>query len=224
MKTVLTIIVTLPAICSVSSAQAQYGPFYCWGGPAYSSTAYEGACRGQAAWIQAYGQFLVHQAQAAYSWELARQKRVDNRIQTQCARRELEEVGRQERAKRRAEAAQQKAPVDRPPVARRPGRDELTEAGEIRWPAVLLAEPFQGARSRLDELFAARPAGPIGSQVALRTEIEAAARVLFLELRARIHEIPTNDYIGAKGFVQRLAYEARFPVGDRTLAQCDVVE
>jgi hypothetical protein len=77
----------------------------------------------------------------------------------------------------------------------------------------------------LDDLFAARARrASIVSEPTMCGDIELAAQALIDELRARIRDIRPTDYIAAKGFVQRLAYEARCARDRDALALNDMMK
>jgi hypothetical protein len=218
MKTALTLTALVTVIGSANSALAQYVPNYFYYGPAYSSTPYEGARRGEAAWIQAYGQFLEHQARAAQSWEHAYRERMYNRSLVYFARRERETAKLQARAEKRALAAVSKD-FQQQPAAKRPAGNELSPTGVIHWPAVLRDSRYQSVRSQLDTSFAVRARrGYMRPDPTSRRQIEQSTGALLAQLRGQIRQIPTSVYLDAKGFVQRLANEARFPADQAALA------
>jgi hypothetical protein len=247
MRSAFACFVAAAAIGSASAAQAQYfGPYggYYGNSTWYSSTPYEGARRGEAAWIEAYGRFLEHQARAAQSWHQAERERLLNRRLVWQGHREREMTERQERAQRQREARRRNAPPGQAPapvVARedegeaapdeaprevievvgpaRLTRDELSETGAIRWPDLLQDPRFDAARSRIESLFADRAArGCEAPSRAQLREIDATARALAVQLRAVVRNAGVGDYTLARGFVRRLAAEARFPQGQMLLA------
>ncbi|MCG8583879.1 MAG: hypothetical protein MI757_04115 [Pirellulales bacterium] len=89
--------------------------------------------------------------------------------------------------------------------------DSIT--GEIAWPIVLQAPEFESYRQELDQLYKERAAtgSVMGRDAYLKTRETCD---LFLEaLNAQVRELPANDFIEGKKFIEMLKYESKHPPG-----------
>ena len=97
-------------------------------------------------------------------------------------------------------------------VPQRPASFELEPArGRIYWPAVLLEEEFSDYRIQLDSLFAQRKAALDTSGSNVSGQVQTAAMQMREQLRSKIQQMSSSEYLAARGFLESLAYEARFP-------------
>jgi hypothetical protein len=88
--------------------------------------------------------------------------------------------------------------------------DHLT--GEVAWPLLLEEAHYDRYREALEALFAARAAdGQIGPDA--YREIDRLAGKMLELLKGCIHEVPPEEYMIARRFLESLAYEARLPAG-----------
>jgi hypothetical protein len=85
--------------------------------------------------------------------------------------------------------------------------------GDLSFPVVLQDPGFAASCNRLRELFKTR--NQSGGGIGLKTyqEIDATARQLQADLRARIRDFPPGSYVQAQDFLKSLAHEARFAAG-----------
>jgi hypothetical protein len=79
--------------------------------------------------------------------------------------------------------------------------------GKIAWPMILRQDDYEPLRRELDQLFAERAneGGNISSEQA--GAIAASSKQLSAELKKRLKEYPSGDYMAAKRFVERLSHE-----------------
>ena len=238
MKAIAAISTTLAITLIVTSAKAQdsgyaiegavpnvaltgfYGGGYypAWGG---ASTVAEGALRGQADLVRAWGDNAYMNSLAAVNTEVARQKNIENRLQWVQTYFEMRRTNEAARAAQRPTAmslgqsqqyARMLAPQRLSPYQIEP------VSGRIHWPAALQGPEFAEARKALQQIFASRDVHTSGvgnttdSQVA---EITAAMRDA---LKANIDAMTSSEYLAARKFVDGLAYEARFAPGVEGLA------
>jgi hypothetical protein len=118
------------------------------------------------------------------------------------------------RAEKRSKASSRASvtALNRPRTRERLSPDEIdAQRGSLRWPEVLQASEFDDLRDRLDGLFAQRALRPdefgLGSensQLIQETTSEYRKR-----LKARIRELPSNEYIAGDKFLKGLANVAR---------------
>lgn len=127
----------------------------------HSSTPYEGALRGQAAWITAAGEYLQDEAQAAIMWQHAKSLHFDNELKktaTALTRKKmLNDYKDYERARQfeRQERSKQLWEVKYQELARTYRLDEFEfnwETGAIYWPSVLANRRYADYRQRLEVL------------------------------------------------------------------------
>ena len=76
---------------------------------------------------------------------------------------------------------------------------------------MLLDEEFADCRIRLDGLFAQRNAAIGGSGSNVFRQVQTAAVQMGQQLRSKVRELTPVEYVAARKFVEKLAYEARFP-------------
>lgn len=81
--------------------------------------------------------------------------------------------------------------------------------GKIRWPQVFLHEKYKKLRSRLEELFVQRAA--TGPTPLIATDIHDAIVEVIETLRGDIEELPANDYVAARKFLDALDYSVVAP-------------
>lgn len=95
-------------------------------------------------------------------------------------------------------------------VPSRLSSSELDPAtGRITWPPALMRAMFISQREDVEALFIAR--AHTGTTSELSDTIVKAVRSLQDELRKRIRELGTQEYMDARRFLDRLSLEGRFP-------------
>jgi hypothetical protein len=177
----------------------------------YSSTAGEGWLRGEADWMRGFGDSARSQGEAAYFNELAVEKHLQNRQQRAEQYWNLRSLNQ---ASRQAQTSKsQSAPIGMPRKATpRPQRcttEQLALTGKISWPCALQCETCCDARERLEAIFARRAAGECTSVGTPEYRVaRAAIAEILVDLRARVREVPTGEYIAAKKLLTSLEYEA----------------
>lgn len=239
MKTVISILtIALLAVASAAPAQGIVPPdipvdesFVVGGGSGgyragyHASTAFEGASRGFADYMRSQGQFNLDTAEAAVAAAQARQQEIDNYQQRADAYYNVRQKVREYRA---AERRPRPTAEDLIRYARRARPERLspmeldTLTGQLVWPVLLWHDAFAEHRAALEELFEKR-----ALEQRLRTDDYLAAKqsivALKSELKARIRELPLDDYASAKRFLRSLDYEARLPHGSSTRLAANVV-
>jgi len=183
----------------------------------FSSTALEGALRGNAELVEALGNFDVSEGKAAILQQQARALDRDNDVQQTVALyaqkelwRQARESARQVRAARDAEGkvkfAELRATVYKRAYAL--SADELNlRTGEIHWPAALQAEKYECERRRVEKLFQAFASYP-DPQPQLANEIGRRVDTLVRALRTDMGSLPRDEYLAAHKFLRGLKYAA----------------
>jgi hypothetical protein len=183
----------------------------------HSSTAAEGFMRGEAAVIQAQGNYELATSQASILFEQSRALNRENDLkQTQAllAQQDMWREGRQaEREYRDAQLEEGRAKLinRRATVLHQTYKLSPTElnmvTGEINWPAALQTAKYQRARERMQELF--RQYVSYGDpQPAVVAEITRGTNAMAKALRRDISKLPREDYFAAQKFLLGLKLEA----------------
>ena len=79
--------------------------------------------------------------------------------------------------------------------------------GQLNWPSALQQDSFAAQRGEVDQLFAVRARyGGLGyaDQMKVRQTVDA----MFDQLKEQIQQIPPQDYIACRSFLQRVSYAA----------------
>ncbi len=191
-----------------------------------ASTLAEGNARGLSEVVRAEGQRNVMNAEAAKNYEQARSQYIQNQLQYTeqyfAAKRMKQEDYRAEQARKNQSKATPET-LYRAALATAPKRlmeKELDPAtGKISWPKLLALPPYEKDREELEASFTERAAvGELDGEQYLH--VQQTTKHLLAELKSHIREYPSQDYIPARGFGDRLIYEARFaataPVASRS--------
>lgn len=204
MRTNLLALVTILAIGSVANAQ--------WGDGYHSSTVEEGVQRGFADVVRSAGAANLMNSMATRNLEEARQKYIENRLQSTETFFEMRRVNREARDANRprplsteqyVRLARMQAP-DRLSVSQ---LDPLT--GQITWPSVMMIDAFKEDRETIERLFRERASG-----ANTFPEIDDACQALVAKVRMNTRLFPQpNDFIRARSFAESLAHELRVAEG-----------
>jgi hypothetical protein len=183
----------------------------------HSSTALEGALRGKAAVIQAWGNFELSDSQARILDQQTRWLSRENDLaQTEAlliqkklwSDARIEE--RKEREARVAEGkisqAQRRSTLHREAYRLSPSELDLA-TGQIIWPVLLQAEEFRFERQQVEDLF--REHVSYGTPLREKSrEISRLVDKLVRSLRSEIAAVPRGDYMTAQKFLRGLKVEA----------------
>jgi len=222
MKATLTILAALAftAFAATVSHAQWYGPTYnAFGNSGYyrhASTAYEGYLRGWADLHRGVGQHKVLDSIAANYYQDAYSKAIDNDLKATEAYFTKRQINREARA---AEALPKPTPQQLAQYAREraPERLSTTEyrpsVGKVYWPATLNDTLFAAERAEIDDAMAHRTMGDAGVGSESYVRINEAATSIQAKLKDNIRSMSPTEYLAAKKFVTRLAYEARFAPG-----------
>jgi hypothetical protein len=182
-----------------------------WGYPSYASTAGEGYAMGMAAVVYSAGAANLMNSAAAINVEQARSAYLDNQIkftETYYAKKRMHQ-SYVDSTRNLGQSSQRLATLAKtaPPA---PLSDAELDpvSGQIVWPSVLRGDDYGPLRSKLDELFVER--AEAGGNISLQQadEIADSSDALAAELKKRLKQYPSGDYMRAKRFVERLSHEA----------------
>src|SRR5262245_33374111 len=187
----------------LATAQAQ------WYGDAgyHSSTLEEGVQHGYADVVRSYGMANLLNSQAANQFEQARKQYIENQL---GATQTYFEMRRYNTEARRAERGTPLSTEQYVRLAREQAPNSLTATqldpltGAIGWPTTLRIPEYEALRRRIERLFQERATGYI-----VQGEIQKAIGDFDAQLKADIMRFQPNDYIGAKRFLESLAWAAR---------------
>jgi hypothetical protein len=183
----------------------------------HSSTALEGALRGKAAVIQAWGNFELSDSQARILDQQTRWLSRENDLaQTEALliQKKLwsdaridERKGREARvAAGKVSQAQRRSTLHREAYRLSPSELDLA-TGQIIWPVLLQAEEFRFERQQLEDLF--REHVSYGTPLPEKAgEISRVVDKLVRTLRNEISAVPRGDYLTAQKFLRGLKVEA----------------
>jgi len=208
---------------SVCAAEAQVRPFIGFGigyGLGYGGLGYGYYGGGTAAGnymngmsnvIRAEGQYNLLTSMEGVNNEEARSRYLDNKKKWQ----ENYLQGQEQRQKMQAEnfarsrhSSEALAAAASSGVPKMLSPDALDPvSGHITWPEVLLADEYGDSRKELDQLFELRAKTTHTAGTGER--IRAATAKLSEMLRKNIQNIPANEYIAARKFLDSLAWSAR---------------
>jgi hypothetical protein len=186
-----------------------YWPGYAgyWG--PWSSTTAEGYWRGRAEWLRARGEYNSLTAMAQQTREEARGRAIENRVKA------TEAYFEQKRENRRyqKEMASQRTTVAEARAVERDHLPPLTAAqldpisGRIQWPAALQSPVFGNSRAALEAHFAE---SALADQCDPQTkqQVSEVADSLLTQLKSRIGEMNSMEYVQAKKFVEGLKQAA----------------
>ena len=127
----------------------------------HSSTPYEGALRGQAAWVTAAGEYLNDEAQAAILWQQAESLHYDNELKKTASaltrKKMLNDYRDYERQRRldRKQQSKQQWQEKYQELARNYRLNEYQfnwETGAIYWPSLVASPRYAKHRERLEVL------------------------------------------------------------------------
>ncbi len=192
-----------------------WGGGYGWGGMGMTPGASYGHAMADV--VRSQGQYNESSARAMVSFEEARGKYIQNErqwtevYQMQRRIREADRAQAVENARaanQRYEAYRATRPSNQP--ARLTSSQLEPSTGRIIWPEALTRDSFAEQRTQLDQLFASR--AHAGTTADISDAISKEVRVMRDALRDQIRDIPTQDYMAARRFLESLALEGQTPV------------
>jgi hypothetical protein len=180
-----------------------------------ASTAAEGYQRGFADVVRSAGEANLMDSLAAQNYVAARSQDIQNRVQWTEAYYQMRRANRAYRESKRSPRLSQEeiARNARQGLPRRLTSAELDPlTGEVNWPVILQESQYASEREQLEKLFGKRAEATSVSPDVYR-EIKTNTDELLATLKKSIAQYKPNDWLGARKFVESLAYEVRFPTG-----------
>ncbi len=202
----------LLAGASAAPVAAQYG----WGGYGgygygFASTAAEGYARGMADVVRSAGAYNLMSSAAAINLEQARSAYLDNQLkytETYYAKKRMHQSYVDSTRSLGMSSERLASLAKSTPPAPLTEKELDPVSGNIAWPRVLRDDPYESLRQKLDGLFAQR--ADAGGNISYKhaDEIVAVSNELSAELKKRLKDYPSGDYMSAKRFIERLSREA----------------
>jgi hypothetical protein len=187
-------------------------PISNWSYIDHSSTAAEGALRGQAAVISSAGQAEYMDSLAAINYQEAYKRAIENSVAVTKAyyeRRELhDEYMKKYGPKPFVGEARRKANEYYQP--KRLSTQEFdAQTGKLNWPHILRQEQFAPIKNQIDSAFAIRNAENSGDGSLTYRQIHQLCNSLAGILRDNISRVTTDQYLDAKEFIRSVELEGR---------------
>lgn len=196
-----------PAVPAARTVSAYGGwPGYSGGG----GTAAGNAMIGMASVISAKGDYNLSTSAAAINMTQAQKNDIENRQQWTNAYFEMRQTNRAARA---AEAGppptmEQIARMARQGVPKPLSPSQMDPvSGKLKWPDGLQDPGFASQRAEVEQLFAVQ-AQYGGLSYADQMKVRKATDVMLGELKAQIKDMPPQDYVACRSFLQSLTYAA----------------
>ena len=188
---------------------------YPWGYD-HASTLSEGYGRGLGAVIRAQGEYNLNTSAAALNLTQAEQQEIENQKRWTQAYFEMRDINRQAfeaDVKRRRGNPEDWIRVAQAGKPKRLGASQLDiVTGEIHWPILLTAQQYSRQRVELEKAFSDRAYhGVMGAEAFLK--VLQLTEDILSNLKSRVRDLPSDQYVAAKRFLESLAYEASQPAG-----------
>ena len=190
-----------------------YGGGYGGYGGYHASTAAEGRLRGMGDLTRSAGQANLSNSAAAIYYSIARRNQIDNRAALMDTYFQMRQANKSYRAAERGPRASMEDLVRYTQLGKpkplSPGAVDPV-SGAINWPILLRTESLAEDRAEVEAAFAKR-----ASQSSLGTEdymkIRQVTSQMASDLKKRIREVPSYEYMISKKFIDSLAYAAGTP-------------
>ncbi len=186
-----------------------------WGGGYHSSTAAEGSMRGMGSLVRSQGQANLDNSAAAINYSVARSQELDNHKQYTDTYFQMRQMNREAREAERGprpsmEDLVRYAQIGKPqPLS--PSQFD-TVSGQISWPAVLQAEQFADGRQALEAAFNRQSASGVMAFQDTMT-VRQTTDAMLAQLKESVRELPPDEYLASRKFLESLAYTAGRPTG-----------
>jgi hypothetical protein len=178
-----------------------------------ASTAAEGYARGVGDIISSAGQYNVATSQANINNQTATSMAIDNQMKWTNTYFEMRKVNRDARSAERGPTATTEdwvrwSKMAQPKRLNSVALDPIS--GKITWPPVLTLAAFAPYRTQFEAFYANRATHGVTAGYQNILSLESTTNAMTDELKKHIREVPTQDYLTARNFIESLGYEARF--------------
>jgi hypothetical protein len=195
-----------PAVPAASNV-SNYGG---WSGNSGGGTVAGSAMNGMASAISAKGDYNLSTSAAAINMTQAQKNEIENRQQYTNTYFEMRQTNRAATAAERGPppTMEQIARMAREGVPKPLNPSQVDPvSGRIAWPSALQEDGFADQRSDVDQIFATR-ARYGGLSYSDQMKALHAIDAMFGELKEQVRQIPPQDYVLCRSFLQSLTYAA----------------
>ena len=179
-----------------------------WPGYSGGGTVAGSALNGMSQVISAAGQYNLNTSAAAINATQAQSNAMQNQIQAVNTFWETRNIGRAQRAAERGPVLtpEQLARIAHEGVPRALTPSQIDPVtGKLNWPGPLLDTSFDSQRGQLDEV-TAKWVNYGGLDYSDKNLVRETVHSLFGGLKAKIRDIPPQDYVASRTFLQSLIY------------------
>lgn len=191
-----------------------YGGFGGWGWGGWGGTVAGNYLMGLGRAIRAQGQYNLDTSAARINLEEARSRQIDNRklwTKTYFEMRDINNAWRDAHRPKRGDAETWMRLAQRTAPARLSTSELDPVTGRIMWPPGLDGPGFKTQRDKLDVLFADRAEAHGAIGVEKHGEIRELIDEMLAELKDRIRQYETRQYLASRNFLTSLRHEATLP-------------
>jgi hypothetical protein len=202
------LVVAKEACAQVTFGPVGVGPWFLGGASYGGGTAEGNFLFGAAQVIRAEGDYNLQTSQGMINFEIARSKYIENTnkwTQAYFQMREANQAFKIQARERNRHSAETLAQVAASDLPRRLSSDELDPVtGRITWPEALLDDQYAALRTDLEQQFELRAwtSGSAGTAAKIHDD----TRNMVALLRSNIDQMPANDFIAARKFIDSLDY------------------
>lgn len=225
-----TLTVVVVGFSSFGTVQAQgpaiSQPINNWSYINHSSTALEGALRGQSAVISSAGQATYMDSLASINYAEAYKRAIENSVAVTKAyyeRRELrEEFLKKYGPKPFAGEARRRA-IEYYQPKKMSAQEFNPQLQQVNWPHVLRQDQFAAIVKELDTVFASRNSNNSGDGSTTQRQAAQLCSALDGILRENIENVTPDQYISTKEFIRSVDLEAKTAVQPTLIAKPTIV-
>ncbi|MGD0897685.1 MAG: hypothetical protein ABR915_07595 [Thermoguttaceae bacterium] len=166
------------------------------------------ALNGMSQVISAAGEYNLNTSAAAINMTQAQSNAMQNQVQAVNTFWEMRNIGKAQRAAERGPppTPEQIARIAREGVPRSLTPSQIDPvSGRLNWPSPLQDSSFDAPRGQLDEVVA-KWVNYGGLDYSDKSVVRETVNTLFDGLKANIREIPPQDYVASRSFLQSLVY------------------
>lgn len=207
----LATLMTAVFASTAADAQVAFSPFVFGPGNYGGGTAEGNYLSGLSQVIRAEGEYNLASAQASSYFEEARAKYIENNSKWAEAYFEAREANMRLTAEKFARSRHSPKTLARAAASGVPRTLNPAEfdpgTGKIEWPSALRGSDYGPVRTELARLFESRAR----TGQAQTVEVHERTRKMASLLRRHVKDIPANDYIAARKFLDGLDYSAMKP-------------
>jgi hypothetical protein len=209
-----TIVFSLLLIVALGSLESTRALGQCYSGFGQGRWWGSVGCRsGVSNLIQAAGYYNLNTSQAAINYETARSMNLENqlkRTQTFFEMRRINAASQQAEKRRgmTSEEAWHYAHLLSPKPLTATELDPVT--GKIHWPMTLQDPRYDKYRDQIDHFFVLR-ATSYGGNFENVVQYQQVIQSFLVDLKDNIEEYRSDEYVGAKNFLNSLGFEAKSP-------------